>query len=170
MKILPPIISTIILLSVCKSAHAAQGLVTLTAQGPGASNEVQISSSQSLKLVSGYDTCSNAEAEIHKDGKRFVYAPHNPHPAIVAGPAVVRLVMSPTAPPGCISFLTLDIQPAAFPPDKTVTVGAYSGNVQVTMEISTDLVNWTPAVNGMVYTNSPDARFFRIKLVTNATP
>src|SRR5205085_9205467 len=55
-----------------------------------------------------------------------------------------------------------------FPPDKTAVVGAYSGNVQVTMEISTDLVNWTSATNGLVYTNSPAARFFRIKLVTKA--
>jgi hypothetical protein len=65
---------------------------------------------------------------------------------------------------------TIDIQPAAFPPDKTAVVGAFSGNVQVTMEISTDLVNWTSATNGLIYTNSPAARFFRLKLVTNATP
>jgi hypothetical protein len=38
------------------------------------------------------------------------------------------------------------------------------------MEMSADLVNWTPAVNGVVYTNSPDARFFRITLETNASP
>jgi len=38
-----------------------------------------------------------------------------------------------------------------------VTAGAYGGNVRVTMEMSTDLVNWAPAVNGMVYTNSPEA-------------
>lgn len=68
------------------------------------------------------------------------------------------------------SFATFSIEPGPFPPGKTVTVGAYSGNVQVTMEMSTDLVNWTQAVNAQVYTNSPDARFFRIKLVTNATP
>lgn len=55
----------------------------------------------------------------------------------------------------------------AFPPDKTLVVGANSGNVQVTMQMSTDLVNWTPAVNEMIYTNAPDARFFRIQLLTN---
>ena len=38
------------------------------------------------------------------------------------------------------------------------------------MEMSTDLENWTPAVNGPVCTNSPDTRFFRIKMVRNATP
>jgi len=65
---------------------------------------------------------------------------------------------------------TVDIQPGPFPPGRTVTVGAYSGNVRVTMEMSTDLVNWTPAVNASLYTNSPDARFFRIQLVTNASP
>ncbi len=53
---------------------------------------------------------------------------------------------------------------------KAVTVGANSGNLQLTMEISTDLVNWTAANNGALNTNSPDARFFRIKLLTNASP
>ncbi len=38
------------------------------------------------------------------------------------------------------------------------------------MQMFTDLVNWTPAVNGQIYTNSPDAGFFRIKLQTNASP
>ncbi|SPE61801.1 hypothetical protein SBV1_770009 [Verrucomicrobia bacterium] len=54
-------------------------------------------------------------------------------------------------------LLNLDQLLPPFPPGKAVTVGAYSGNVQVTMQISTDLANWTSAVNGAVYTNSPDA-------------
>jgi len=88
-------------------------------------------------------------------------------PLIFTGPATIYI--SGDAGPAA-AFATFDVEPGPFPPGKTVTIGAYSGNVQVTMEMSTDLVNWTPAVNGMVYTNSPDARFFRIKMVTNATP
>ena len=57
-----------------------------------------------------------------------------------------------------------------FPPGKTATVGANAANVQATMQMSTDLVDWTPALNGQVYTNSPDARFFRIQLLTNISP
>jgi hypothetical protein len=83
----------------------------------------------------------------------------------ISGPATIQLQAQ-----CCLympSFATIEVVPGPFPPDKTATVGAYSGNVQVTMQMSTDLVNWTPAVNGMVYTNSPDARFFRIQLVKN---
>jgi hypothetical protein len=42
-------------------------------------------------------------------------------------------------------LLTIDIQPHAYPPDKAVTVWAYSGNVQVTVEMSPDcnpIVAW----------------------------
>ena len=85
---------------------------------------------------------------------------------VIAGPATIQLqalccVYLPT-------FATIEVQPTPFPPDKTLTVGAYSGNVQVTMQVSTNLVDWTTAINGMVYTNSPGARFFRIQMVTNA--
>ncbi len=87
----------------------------------------------------------------------------------IAGPATVQVIQySNTINP--VTLATFDVQPSPFPPNKALTVGAYSGNVQVTMQMSTDLVNWTPAVNAQIYTNSPDARFFRIQLVTNVAP
>jgi hypothetical protein len=88
---------------------------------------------------------------------------------VVAGPATFQVTQT-SASSSLTGFATISVEPAPFPPGKTVTVGAYSGNVQVTMQMSTDLVNWTTAVNGQVYTNSPDARFFRIQMVTNAQP
>ena len=81
----------------------------------------------------------------------------------IRGPATIQLRGNPFSS----SFATIDVVPGLFPPGKTLTVGSYSGNVQVTMKMSTDLVNWTPAVNGTTYTNSPDARFFRIEMDTN---
>ena len=89
-------------------------------------------------------------------------------PVVIAGPASVQIQQSTSSGPGALA--TFYVEPGPFPPNRTVTVGAYAGNVQVTMQMSTDLVNWTPAVNAQVYTNSPDARFFRIQLVTNAAP
>ncbi len=86
------------------------------------------------------------------------------------GPATIEIEGGNDAYGNLPAMATVDIQPGPFPPGRTVTVGAYSGNVRVTMEMSTDLVNWTPAVNAALYTNSPDARFFRIQLVTNASP
>lgn len=89
-------------------------------------------------------------------------------PVIFAGPGSAQ-IFSPDNP-NVKCAVTFDIEPAAFPPDKTMTLGAYSGNVAVTMEESTDLVNWTPSNNGQVHTNAPDARFFRIKMDKNAAP
>ena len=122
--------------------------------------------------------------QISTQGASFFYQPLTVsstyqttlQPLVIAGPATIQLLQAltgtlPVAPTDYIASLaTFDVQPSPFPPNKAVTVGAYSGNVQVTMQISTDLVNWTPAVNGQIYTNSPDARFFRIQMVTNANP
>ncbi len=86
---------------------------------------------------------------------------------VIAGPALIRL-RTFTSNPDRGAMVTLDVQPSQYPPDKSVVIGAYSGNVQVTMQVSTDLVNWSTADNGSTYTNSPDARFFRILVDKNA--
>lgn len=176
-----PLVGFVCLFALCKGAFA-QGITTLICQG-NQTNQVQITSLQSAKVKSYWDY----EAATLDGGPSFVriqsgtnvidlkarsltpsgnggaYTPG----FTISGPATISLITQGSPSKG---ILTLDIEPAPFPPGKAVTVGAYSGNVQVTMEMSTDLVNWTPAVNAMVYTNSPDARFFRIKLVTNASP
>ena len=85
----------------------------------------------------------------------------------ISGPATIQLEAHPDA--YYSTFATIEVKPQQLPvpPNQTVTVGSNAGNVQVTMLTSTDLINWTPAVNGMVYTNTPAARFFRIQLLTN---
>lgn len=88
--------------------------------------------------------------------------------SVLAGPATIQLTQLSGYTPG--AFATISVEPGPFPPGQTAVVGAYTGNVQVTMQVSTDLVNWTTATNGQVYTNSPTARFFRIQLATNVTP
>ena len=80
----------------------------------------------------------------------------------VAGPATVRLVSLSSV--DAKAMATVDITPSQYPPDRAVTVGPYSADMKVTMEMSTDLVNWAVAQNAAVYTNRPEARFFRIKL------
>ena len=90
-------------------------------------------------------------------------------PLVFSGPAAIQLLALPNVN-GSYGFATFDVEPGPYRPDKAVTIGAYSGNVKVTMETSTDLVNWTTAVNGQIYTNSPIAQFFRITLVKNAAP
>ena len=169
---------------VALSASAAEGLVTLAVEGI-ATNEVQVAANQQVTVKTFLDSLAvnNAESsgsriEIVKDGKTISVRPvvmqteqNNAMVArlspwlsgaiSIAGPATIRVVC-PNA--GSSAMLTLDITPAAYPPDRAVTVGPYSADMKVTMEMSTDLVNWTVAQNAAVYTNRPEARFFRIKL------
>ena len=138
---------------------------------------------------SAYGVPAYAQLQITTQGATFLFQPISGssgnygntvdgllQPLVIAGPATIQLLQVDTGNPNnspqfnVTSMATFDVQPTPFPPNKTLTVGAYSGNVQVTMQMSTDLVNWTPAVNAQIYTNSPDARFFRIQLVTNVGP
>jgi hypothetical protein len=186
MKTIPSVITIVCLSAFCTPVLAAEGIVTLTCKGPSVTNEIQITAQQTAKLRTWLDSSNmngNSTAtrlEIQKDGKAFMpplfmfNSPQNVRgytpDFIFAGPATVRFISESWAQPDSVGLLSLDIQPSPFPPSRAVTVGAYSGNVRVTMEMSTDLVNWTASVNGMLYTNSPDARFFRISLETNASP
>ncbi len=136
--------------------------------------------------AAGYGVPAYTQLQITTQGATFLFQPLSPpsgndsggvlRPLVIAGPATLQLLQVDTGNPrnspldNVNSMATFDVQPSPFPPNKALTVGAYSGNVQVTMQMSTDLVNWTPAVNAQIYTNSPDARFFRIQLVTNVGP
>jgi hypothetical protein len=117
-------------------------------------------------------TGPNAQLQITSQGMTVPYNNNTvslaDYPVVIAGPATIQIDQSNVSPIG--AFATFDVEPAPFPPNKTATIGANAGNVQVTMQTSTDLVNWTSAVNGQTYTNSPDARFFRIQMLTNVGP
>jgi hypothetical protein len=161
---------------VAMSASAAEGLVTLTVQGGPATNEVQIAANQQVtvktyldqRAILGGSLYLSSWIELIKDGKTIsldAVSINRPGLPTIAGPATVRLIHDGSGAAGTyVSMVTLDITPAAYPPDRAVTVGPYSADMKVTMEMSTDLVNWTVAQNAAVYTNKPEARFFRIKL------
>ena len=80
------------------------------------------------------------------------------HPIIVAGPATIRLR---TVQDFAVGFATIRITPESYPPDKSILVAPGAGGANVSLEWSTNLVNWTSTTNG-VYTNLPVAAFFRI--------
>jgi hypothetical protein len=87
---------------------------------------------------------------------------------VIAGPATVQLMTYTNYP--ISTYATIDVEPQLLPvpPNQTATIGSNAGDVQVTMQTSTDLINWASAVNEMVYTNTPDARFFRIQMQTSS--
>jgi hypothetical protein len=88
---------------------------------------------------------------------------------IISGPATIQLEAQPNdyVP----TYATIDVEPQSqpVPPNQTTAIGSNAGNVQVTMQTSTNLADWSPAANGMVYTNTPDSRFFRIQLQSGAS-
>ena len=159
---------------VALSACAAEGLVTLAVHGSATNyvtNEVQIASYQQAVIKTYLDQANlysataqgNSRLNIFKSGTFLeIYSSSFPPkaPITIAGPATIQLVALNVGD----AVATVDITPAAYPPDRAVTVGPYSADMKVTMEMSTDLVNWTVAQNAAVYTNRPEARFFRIKL------
>ena len=162
-------------MSLLFTAHAEIRTLTLDSSITNSSETITISDQQTieLKAVSPVTTwCgSNNGPFLHWNVHGLAFTNNvgfQPAGWIFSGPASVR-IFSPSCPvSGTVA--TFAIEPSAFPPDKTLTLGAFSGNVKVTMEQSTDLVNWTPAVNAAIYTNAPDARFFRIKMEKNAPP
>ena len=158
---------------VAVSSCAAEGLVTLTVHGSAANyvtNEVQIASYQQavIKTYLAQDNlysggAGSSRLNIFKTGTFLEISPSNfqgKAPITIAGPATIQLVALNVGD----AVATVDITPSSYPPDRAVTVGPYSADMKVTMEMSTDLVNWTVAQNAAVYTNRPEARFFRIKL------
>jgi len=161
----PSIPLTLALALFCIGNVRAEGIVTLTCSSSNRTNEVQVAEGQYAKIISFAQSGGDlAEIYIVKNGKTMRVTDGNLQ---IAGPATFRLVCLELHDPSRWAFLTVEILPAQFPPDRAVTVGPYSGDVRVTMEMSTDLVNWTVPQNAAIYTNAPDARFFCIKIAKN---
>jgi hypothetical protein len=80
----------------------------------------------------------------------------------IYGPATIQLEGNSGIPTYASVEVGQELEPVA--PNQTQAIGSNAGNVEVTLQTSTDLVNWTNAVSGTIYSNSPDARFFRIEL------
>lgn len=108
----------------------------------------------------------NSSIEVIKDGRKSVLqtlsVPNQGFdPVVVAGPAVIRLVVAGNTANNA-GLCTVRITPEAYPPDKSILVAPGSGGAVITLECSTNLLNWTSTTNG-VYTNLPAAKFFRIR-------
>ena len=137
-----------------------------TSDSTSGTNEVLIESYEVAEIVS-FPTAMNVNSslEIIKDGRKsilqtLIVGSVFFEPVIVAGPATIRLVVpgNPTRAGLC----TVKITPEAYPPDKSILIAPGAGGAAITLECSTNLVNWTATTNG-IYTNLPAAKFFRIK-------
>ena len=147
---------------------AAAGLVTVECI-PGVTNTIEIAEGESVRFVShltGGATGGGTIKAILRRGGVVVNLSGTLTQIHLTGPC--RLELSGGIGPA--SLITFEVLPAPYPPDRAATIGPYSGDIRVTMEMSRDLVNWTQAENAAIYTNSPDARFFRIVIDKRVAP
>jgi hypothetical protein len=141
--------------------------VTLTVGGAGLT-EVSIGTNETAIVASwfpmgGFDY---TRLDIIKDGLTVSFysssgfSTAGSSPPRIAGPATIRLhAAGGTSPRG---FCTVQIEPATFPPDKTVVIPAGVGGANIILERSTDLIHWTASTPG-AYTNQESHLFFRIR-------
>ena len=137
-----------------------------TAEPPGvATKEFEVLPFEAAELVGQSAMAGSEGLAVVKDGAES-YAPraggsaaYEYRPFVVAGPARIRF----TAPVhGVPVFVTFKIIPEAFPPDRTIIAMPGTNQTDISLECSTNLVQWLPATNG-VYGPLPEAKFFRIK-------
>jgi len=164
----------IILLLVTLAGFARAGVVTLTAQfNDGTNNvaELSIGPYEIAEVMSFPQSINGSPSSylyVIKDGKAFTYwtpaissqGPASFDPFVVAGPATLRL-RAPNS--GSQAFCTIRVTPEAFPPDRSILVPPGTNQARITLECSTNLVQWFAATNG-IYGPLPEAKFFRIKL------
>lgn len=165
-KDMKTVLKLIILVFAYVSLPAHAQVQTLTVSPSNTNSAVLNVSSNSFAIIKSAYTASGGSILVNMQGVNFTFnlSFQTVSGLTFAGPATIQLQGDSYG----AAFATFAIEPGPFPPGQALTVGSNSGNVQVTMQTSTDLVNWTTAVNGMVYTNTPAARFFRIQLLTNA--
>lgn len=89
-------------------------------------------------------------------------------PLQIAGPAVLRISMSNAYPVSQVGWATVSItragSPAAAPNGTVVIPEDATGQFQVLLESSTDLITWT-AANPGTYGGSTQKRFFRTRIM-----
>ncbi len=159
-------------------------LIVSGSSGASRTSEAIIASGEIAELVgcSGWPTSSphsrpylisaiKDSIELNLDVPPFhsasSYPGIRPPTHVIVGPAVIRITINDQVypignqPPAF--YCTFKITPEAFPPDRTILVPPGNNQSRITLECSTNLVDWSEATNG-VYGPLPEAKFFRIKL------
>ena len=156
-------------------------IVTLTLSGTNQSTQIEVQDYESFRVVSAFDPHAPAAGtfslEVSKPGWSYQfldvdlqgstdYANRTVHPSrpiAFSGPATVKLHSGfPDRSTIYPAYVTIEVTPQSFPPGQTLIVPPGTNQVLVTLECSTNLVNWVSATNG-IYGSPTEAKFFRIR-------
>ncbi len=139
-----------LLLIAAITGSATDRYVTLTAKDEEI-KKIQLTSDDAVQLV--LQSLYDASAWIFRDGQQFLF--HEGQ--IVQGPCELWLRGQR---PSALGIGTFRIIRNMQPPDKTMVI-PQGGSAQITLQCSSNLVDWVTANNG-IYTNMPSMKFFRI--------
>ena len=154
---LPLIFLTVLgsLHSLCAADRSVTMEVNYGAVGVEGTNILRIASFETAELLSFPVVSTPRRIWFQKSNGWYLY--QDDRPLVIAGPATIELR-------GYGGIATFRISPGAYSPDKALLIAPGPGGAEVTLERSTNLVDWAVAENG-VYTNNPVATFFRIRAV-----
>jgi hypothetical protein len=164
---------------ICPLSGPAQSTcryVTLTATNGIATNTIQIQQGETGELITSYPLFSAnfQTVSIIKDGMSFQASPASflqqsssgysaaasGIGATVSGPA--QFAFNGIAV-GQAAMMTVKITPMTYDVNKTLILPPSTNQVYVTLQCSSNLVNWTDCTNG-VYGSPIVAQFFRIRM------
>lgn len=159
------LLCTIIALCTIQTIAFAQcRYVTIQASGEDpCTNTVEIAANETVELLSALPAASSGPyytVTITKgertDTVLFGNVINFNRPVIVRGPARIGLTG------GTSGFCTMKIIPDTFPVDKTIVIPAGTTGATITLECSTNLIDWVIATNGF-YSATNTSTFFRIR-------
>lgn len=141
-------------LAFAAASRAEPRYVTLEVSFPApTTNTLTLTAYETAELVSFPTVAGQGRIWFKRGGEWYLY--QDAKPLIMAGPATIELR-------GSAGIATFRLTPESYPPDKSILVAPGAGGAAITLECSTNLVDWMTATNG-VYTNQPAAKFFRIR-------
>jgi hypothetical protein len=141
---------------------------TLVVGGSTSSATLTVNSGQVARVVS-LNLAGNSSLNVAINGTSFLYSFNSstaniypPLPLVVAGPASFVLNQDSGGGQGFCTIELCDTGGSFLPSNAVVIPADSGGQVNIILESSADLVNWTAALPGL-YGTSTTNRFFRVR-------
>ena len=169
--------SLLALLLICQSSAE---VVTLVAANRNLNSSQPAYSTKTITLAAGETVTANyvsneAFVDVTIGSILIRLDANNPDQRnlpVIAGPATIRLANFTSANAALATFTVKragDSAPVSVPGQVVVIPDDGSGDHQVSLESSKDMVNWVPSSAGL-FNSANSIRFFRVKVVKKSKP
>jgi len=142
--------------------NAEARIITITFTNAPGNSTNSVLEVQSGEILHGLSISTSEATFVYfiKNGVEFQYSGST----VVAGPATLSIhTVEDWRNKPQTAFLTVEITPESFPPDKTIIIPQGTPGASIIMEQSVDLVNWTNSVPGLYTNTAINNLFFRLR-------